>query len=105
MAAVGNIHELVWMRASRELRCNNKSSVHYWKTKYEIMNLMKMENYDFDSWCVRAPAMWVTTCPPVGPSLQRQIDELRTQFSRCEQPSAPLKELVEVFPAWVVSEM
>lgn len=39
--------------------CNNESSVHYGRTKADIHKQMKSENYDFDSWCDRAPAMWI----------------------------------------------
>ena len=47
------------------LICNNNSSVHYGKTMMDIQMEMKLENYDFHSWCDRAPAMWVDIAPPL----------------------------------------
>ena len=41
------------------IMCNNKRSVHYGKTMMDIQIQMELENYDFHSWCERAPAMWI----------------------------------------------
>ena len=40
--------------------CNNKNSVYYGHTKDYIIKEMQKTNYDFDSWCSRAPAMWIS---------------------------------------------
>ena len=39
--------------------CNNKNSIYYGHTKDYIIKEMQKTNYDFDSWCNRAPAMWI----------------------------------------------
>lgn len=40
------------------LVCDNNASIYYRKSMDYIKEEMKKTNYDFDSWCVRAPAMW-----------------------------------------------
>ena len=40
--------------------CNNKNSIYYRKAKVDIIKEMYKTNYDFHSWCIRAPAMWIS---------------------------------------------
>ena len=41
------------------LVCGNKNSVHYYRSKIDIINEMEKDNYDFDVWCIRCPANWI----------------------------------------------